>query len=163
MNGVFYNIRAGQWPLGNLKFLLLGWVVAEVLAFSFAVKLLGLGGTLLLMFATSVLGLTILRRLGLGAAQHLRRTMGMGGAPSEAFVDGSLTALGAVLLILPGFVSDAVGLSLATPSIRQTLAARFLMRRDGSPTQKPMGRKATPDVIDLSPDDWRVVDKSGRS
>ena len=162
MNGVFYNIRAGQWPLGNLKLLLLGWAVSELLAFSLAVKLIGLGGTLVLMLATSVLGVTILRRVGMGAAQHLRRTMGMGGAPNEAFVDGSLTALGAILLILPGFVSDAVGLSLATPSIRQNLAARFLKPRDGS-APKPMGRKAKPDVIDLSPDDWRVVDKSGRS
>ena len=105
------------------------------------------------------LGFAILRRVGMGAAQHLRRAMASGGAANAAFVDGTLTALGAVLLILPGFVSDAVGLALASPSLRQALAARVLTP---GATPERAARHPSPDVIDLAPEDWRVVDKSGR-
>ncbi len=156
-----YNLRPGRLPMGSVKLLVLVWLVSEVVAFSFMVKVFGLGLTLLLTLGSTVLGVAMLRRLGMDAAQHLRRTMGQGGAKSDLVVDGSLTALGALLLIIPGFVSGLVGLALASPSVRQTLLSRFVTR-DSPPARKPMGRNARPDVIDLSPDDWRVVDRTDR-
>ena len=159
MNGFSLNI--GRWPAGGLKGVLAGWLVAEVLAFCLAVKLLGVGGTLLLGLITTLLGAAMLRRLGLDAARQLGRAMTAGGASNDAFVDGALTALGALLLILPGFVSDAVGLALATPSVRQAVVAR-LLAPTSQPGARPVGRRASPDVIDLAPEDWRVVDRTGR-
>ena len=159
MNSLFLSLGAGRWSLNTLKGVIAAWLIGEVLAFCLAVKLLGLGLTLLAMFGTSLLGFAILRRVGMGAAQHLRRAMASGGAANAAFVDGTLTAVGAVLLILPGFVSDVAGLVLATPSLRQTLAARFLA--PGAAPERT-ARSRSPDVIDLAPEDWRVVDKSGR-
>ncbi len=161
MNGLFFSLGTGRWSLNTLKGVITAWLIAEILAFCLAVKLLGFGMTMLLMFGTSLVGLSVLRRIGVGAAQQFRRSMSKRGVADTAFIDGTLTALGAVLLILPGFVSDAVGLALATPSIRQGLAARLLMRGDVSDAPE-RSRRAAPDVIDLSPDDWRVVDKSGR-
>jgi UPF0716 protein FxsA len=158
----FYSLRAGQIPAGSLKLVLLAWLVSEIVVFSLAAKVLGLGLTVLLTVGSSILGVALLRRLGVEAAQHLRRTMGGAGADSGVVVDGTLTAIGALLLIIPGFVSDAIGLALAAPSIRQAIAARFVApaRSDRS---KPVGRKTQPDVIDLSPEDWTVVDKSSRT
>ncbi len=45
----------------------------------------------------------------------------------EAVLDGTLAGLGAVLLILPGFVSDLVGLALAAPSIRFWVTERLTL------------------------------------
>lgn len=159
MNQLFFSLGAGRLSFNTLKGVITTWLIGEIVAFALAVKLLGFGLTVLLMFVTSLLGVAMLRRIGLGAAQQLRRSMASGGTSSSAFVDGTLTALGAVLLILPGFVSDAVGLVLATPSLRQALAARFLA--GGTAPVRPAQRGA-PDVIDLTPDDWRVVDKTGQ-
>ena len=160
MNGVFF-LNAGRWPMNSLKGLFVGWLVAEVLAFCLAVKLLGIGGTFLLGLVTTLLGMAMLRRLGVDAARQLRRAMMTGGAGNDAFVDGTLSALGAVLLIVPGFVSDAVGLALATPSIRQAIAVRII-GHGSQPAGQPARRRTDPSIIDLSPDDWRIVDKAER-
>jgi UPF0716 protein FxsA len=135
------------------------WLMAEVVAFVAVVKLIGMGPTLVLMIATSVLGLSVLRRVGLGATSQLRGYMAGGGAPNDAFVDGTLTALGSLLLILPGFVSDIAGLALATPSIRHHVASR-LIKTTGS--RAPVSRRGPADVIDLGPEDWRVIDRPTR-
>jgi UPF0716 protein FxsA len=158
MNGFF--LQFGRWPVTGLKGVVLAWLVAEVLAFCLAIKLLGVGGTVVLGLVTTLLGVATLRRLGLDAARHLRRSMTAD--RNDAFVDGTLAALGAVLLIVPGFVSDAMGLALASPSIRQRLATR-LVARTVAPGARPSGRPTHPEVIDLSPEDWRVVDKTGRA
>ena len=161
MNGLFFSLGGGRWSLNTVKGVVTAWLIGEILAFAIAVKLLGLGLTLLAMFGTSLLGFAILRRIGVGAAQQLRRSMAAGGTANAAFVDGTLTALGAVLLILPGFASDAIGLALATPSLRQALAAR-LLGSGAAPERATSHRRGSPDVIDLAPEDWRVVDKRGR-
>ncbi|MDX7951439.1 FxsA family protein [Lichenihabitans sp. Uapishka_5] len=152
----------GLWPVKTVKGVVTAWLIGEIVAFCLAVKLLGLGTTLLVMFGTSLLGMAMLRRIGLDAAQQLRRRMMAPDVARDGFVDGTLTALGAVLLILPGFVSDAAGLALSTPSLRQGLAAR-LLKQGPLPGSPASVRRPNPDVIDLSPDDWRVVDKSGRA
>ena len=157
----FLLTLGGRWSIGTIKGVVTAWLIGEVLSFLIAVKLMGLGTTLLVMLGTSLLGVAMLRRIGLDAARQLRRGALAGGGTDAGFVDGTLSALGAVLLILPGFVSDAAGLALATPSLRQGLAARLIAPGGARQTSAP-GRRATPDVIDLAPEDWRVVDKSGR-
>jgi UPF0716 protein FxsA len=56
-----------------------------------------------------------------------------------------MQALASILLILPGFASDFVGLALKSPSVRQNLARR-LRARSGN---------ADPRLIDLDPREWR--------
>lgn len=157
----FTNLRISRLPSGSVKIAILAWLIAEVMAFSLAVKTFGLGLTLMISIGLSVLGVAMLRRLGVEAAQHLRRTIGTGRVGGDRIVDGSLTALGALLLIIPGFVSDAVGLALSSPSIRQGLMARFVDSASAMP-RKQMARREQPDVIDLSPDDWTVVERPKR-
>ena len=74
---------------------------------------------------TTLLGLLDIRRL----VTYLRGRMGWSGEkqaqPSSKLVDGGLQALGAVLLILPGFASDLVGLALKSPPIRGDIAQRL--------------------------------------
>jgi UPF0716 protein FxsA len=143
---------------GGLRWFLVGWVAAEVVAFAAVVHLLGLGGTLLLIFLTTVLGVAMLRRIGTDASRNLRRAMTGREPPNGALLDGMLNALGAMLLILPGFVSNAVGCALAAPSVRGW-AMRLFGGRSITPAAGPRGRQsASPDVIDLGPDDWKSVD-----
>ena len=136
------------------------WLLGEVAAFAIVVHLVGLAGAILIGLLTSLAGASMLRRVGLAAAGNLRRVMA--GAPSAAplqqatMVDGTLSALAAVLLILPGFLSDAVGFVLAAPAVRQWVGGRFGGESAGSGSS---ARRQTPDVIDLAPQDWRRVDE----
>jgi UPF0716 protein FxsA len=145
--------------LRHVKLMLLGWLLAEVLLFILVVRMLGFGGAVLLGIATSVVGIATLRRLGASAVNLLRGNVAGSGGSEGAVPDGLLAALGAFLLIVPGFVSDLAGLALATPSVRHRILARLGSRGPAGPK---VVRRRTDGVVDLTPNEWSVVDRPGR-
>lgn len=147
--------RAKVFTRFGVKNGLIGWVIAEVIALMVVVKLVGFSGAILLSLASSLIGLVILRRLGMEAARHLRTALTGRASTEGRILDGSLAVFGAFLLIVPGFVSDVVGLVLAAPSGREYVTRRLGLgvRREGA--RVPDSR---PGVIDLSPSDWTVVE-----
>lgn len=87
---------------------------------------LGLGLTLLIVLGTAVLGVTILRRQGVQAATALR--MPLQGDPLSPLASGALVAMAAVLLILPGFFTDTLGLLLLIPPVRRAIVSQLARR-----------------------------------
>jgi UPF0716 protein FxsA len=140
------------------------WLIAEVAAFALIVEILSFSGAILLCLMTSLAGAAMLRRLGLSAAFRLRKALAnrsqqQAGLSREALLDGTLAGLGSILLILPGFVSDFIGLALAAPSIRFWVTERLRVGKFGVP---PDGRRAAaPQVIELAPKDWSRLDETG--
>ncbi len=105
----------------------------------------GCRGAVLLGLATSFVGASLARRLGRAALGGLRQTIGPAGAglPQGAVaLDSLLAGLGAVLLLLPGFLTDAIGLVLAVPGARR-LCAIWIGGR-GPAAAGPAGRAARP-------------------
>ncbi len=148
------------FPLpGGLKGALLAWVLAELLALLLVVHLVGWGGAVLIGLATTVLGIVTLRRVGLDATRNLRRAMAGAEPPSGALLDGMLRALGGLLLVVPGFLANFAGLALAAPSVRGWAVRRFDGAAALTPAVVRRGKPVPTDVIDLSPDDWRIVDR----
>lgn len=134
---------------GALTLALALWLVLEFVAFWIVVDRIGLAGACLVGLVATLAGVVILRHVGRGAIDGLRKAA-QGGAPQEgALLDGVLAAAGGALLILPGFVSDLVGLALAAPSLRGWIARRFA-------PAVASARPAPPGVIDLDPQDWRA-------
>jgi UPF0716 protein FxsA len=145
----------------SILFAILLWLGLELLAFAFVVHVAGLSGAILFGLLTSLTGLAVLRRLGFSAALGLKNAMrghlqNSEISVQEAMLDGSLAAFGAVLLILPGFVSDVVGLGLVAPSIRTWVATRLQYGKLGS-DRKASG--AGPSIIELSPQEWTRLDE----
>ena len=136
----------------RLGYFLAIWIGLEILAFTLIVHSLGFLATLVLALATTMLGLADTRRLLL----FWRRNGADVGRHGPLF-DGGLSALGAFLLILPGFVSDFAGLALKSPSVRAALAQRF------GKTGATCARAGDPSVIDLSPREYRNIDQPKRS
>ena len=139
------------------------WLAAELAAFAAVAHMIGFAGAILACTLTSLVGFTSLRRIGLATAFRLRQTLALakketwakkegerGGLSREALVDGSLAGLGALLLILPGFVSDFVGLALAAPSFRLWAAKKLSLGRFA----RLEIRRTQPALIDLTPDEW---------
>lgn len=109
----------------GMPFVLL-YVVLEVLAVAALASWIGLGWTLVVLLAGSVLGLLLARREGVRAARALATAVQRGRLAHSEATDGLLVALGGVLIFLPGLITDVLGLALVFPPTR-ALARRRLV------------------------------------
>jgi UPF0716 protein FxsA len=131
------------------------WLGAELAAFGAVVHAIGFMGAVALCIVTSIAGLGMLRRMGVSAVVRLRQAAASNasehnGLSREKLANGALAGLGAMLLILPGFVSDLAGLALAAPSVRLWVIERLNLGRIG----RVGGRPGAPALIELSPREW---------
>jgi UPF0716 protein FxsA len=109
---------------------------------------------LLLLF--SIVGAWLARHEGFVIVQRVRERLDRGEVPGREMLDGLLVLFGGILMIVPGFVSDAFGLLLVFPPTR-AVARHFLQRRftvqtlGGPPSRRPPGPPTggRDDVIDL--------------
>lgn len=88
--------------------------------------------TLLLLLGTGALGAWLVRREGARTWRSLREAVREGRPPHQEVADGILVLLGGAMMLLPGFVSDVVGLLLVLPFTRplaRPLLARGVARR----------------------------------
>ncbi|SHN46028.1 FxsA family protein [Cryptosporangium aurantiacum] len=87
----------------------------------------GLGWTLVLLLASAFLGSWLLRREGGRAFRALRDAAQAGRTPAKESAEGAVVLVGGLLMILPGFLTDVVGILLLLPPIRK-LAGHFVLR-----------------------------------
>lgn len=99
-----------------ILFIALPWVE---LALLFRIgRLVGLASTLLLIIFTGILGATLTRAEGARAMFRVRKTLNEGGLPAAEIVDAFLIFAAGLVLITPGFITDAVGFCLLVPVVR---------------------------------------------
>lgn len=89
---------------------------------------LGLWPTLALVVLSAVIGMWELRAQGLATLARARAVIDAGEVPTREIFDGACLLIAGVLLLTPGFVTDALGLLLFVPAVRATLR-RWLARR----------------------------------
>ncbi len=92
---------------------------------------IGTGQTILLLVAVSVVGAWMVRRSGIGVLNQLRRRLSAGEMPGAELVDGMLILIAGAFMLTPGFLTDAVGLTLLFPPTR-IIVRTLLIRRFAS-------------------------------
>jgi len=107
--------------------ILIGLPVVEVLAFVEVAHAIGWVAALALLLLTSVIGTRVLRAQSRAAIERVTGAVSQRREPAKTAIDGLLGFLGGVLVAIPGFVTDALGLLLLLPPTRR-LAARRLSR-----------------------------------
>ena len=107
---------------------LIGVPVAEVFAFIEVGHAIGWLSALVLLLGTSLLGVPILRVQARSAIERVSVAVSQRGAPARAATDGALGVLGGALLVVPGFVTDALGVLLLLPPSR-ALTRRWISHR----------------------------------
>lgn len=95
--------------------------VAEIALFVQVGQWIGLGPTVLAVVATTLLGAALLRAQGLGALRRAQAALDRRELPVKELFDGACILVGGLLLILPGFLTDALGLLLLLPPVRALL------------------------------------------
>ncbi|HUE27234.1 MAG TPA: FxsA family protein [Solirubrobacteraceae bacterium] len=107
--------------------LLIVWPVAEVFVAIQIAEAIGVLWMLLLLIVSWPLGIWALRSRGRAAWRRLGEAAARGRPPGREVLDGALILLGGILLIVPGFITDAIGVFLLLPPTR-ALMRRALVR-----------------------------------
>ncbi|WP_059103819.1 FxsA family protein [Shouchella shacheensis] len=98
----------------------------ELFIFAVVVNGIGVWWTILFMIATSVLGFALAKRQGLQILRLAQLQVQKGQVPSGVMLDGLCIFIGGAFLILPGFLTDIVGLVFLVPWTRTIFKALLL-------------------------------------
>ena len=98
-----------------------GLPIVEIALFIKVGGAIGLLPTLGIVVLTAVGGALIMRWQGLQARDRLRAALQAGGDPVGPIAHGALILVAGILLILPGFFTDTLGLLLLVPPVRTQL------------------------------------------
>ena len=141
--------------------LMLAMPFIEIAGFVIVGSEIGVLATLGLVVLSAVLGFFLLRVQGFGLLQRIRAESAAGRVPDREMMHGAMIVVAAIMLIVPGFVTSAIGLLLFVPFIRDLVWNRFVRNRlvvatastryseAYSPYQRPDNN-----VIDLDPEDY---------
>ncbi len=102
--------------------LLLAVPIIEIIVAVWVADLVGFGWMALALVGLSLLGLLLLPRVGMSSYRRVRESVARGEQPGAQIVGGLLLLLAAVLLLVPGFVTGAIGLLLLVPPVRRAAA-----------------------------------------
>lgn len=93
---------------------------------------LGVVNTIGLLLLVSVVGAFVVKYQGVGVLRRIQQQRLAGQVPAAPVFDGALILLAGLLLVIPGFVTDAVGLLLLIPplraGVRRFVRWRFMRR-----------------------------------
>jgi UPF0716 protein FxsA len=123
----------------------------EIAIFIAAGRALGLWPVLGLVIAAALLGAILLRTEGLRTLSRVEAAIGRREMPVRPLFDGACRVASGLLLIVPGFLTDAIGLMLLLPPVR-ALLARAIGRAIGARVRRGAGAA----VVE---GDFRIVDE----
>lgn len=86
--------------------------------------------TFLLVVAGSMLGVFVVRIAGVATALSARQSLARGELPAQQMLDGLMMTIGGGLLVLPGFISDVLGLLFLMPFTRRLIVGKVRNRAE---------------------------------
>jgi UPF0716 protein FxsA len=142
-----------------LVVIFVGLPILEIALFIKVGGAIGILPTLAIILGTAVLGTAMVRWQGLRALDRLRASVETGADPVGPIAHGALILVAGLLLILPGFFTDALGLLLLVPPVRAFLirrgASRATVRAASYVRVRPGMRPGRPETIEA---DYEVVE-----
>ncbi len=115
-------------PLILIPLALLALPLVEIGVFIWVGGEIGVWPTLGLVVASILLGSVLLKRQTLSTLRAAQTEARAGRLPEREIVHRAMIALAGILLILPGFVTDVVGLLLFLPPVRDLVWRRLRSR-----------------------------------
>lgn len=149
-----------------LPIVILTMPILEIAGFIIVGKAIGLWLTLALVLFTSFLGLLILRLGGIGMVRNLQDAGRTGAQPADELVNGAMRVVAGILLFIPGFITDILGLLLLSPAIRRFFWKAFGPRvvvsgsfrqsgpQSGSGFRNDRGPAGNSKVVDLDEEEF---------
>ncbi len=103
----------------------IGIPIAEIFVLAQLSDVIGIGPTILLVIVTGIVGARMVVAQGRIVWQSFRLRLATGEIPDTEVAHGAMLIFAGAVLLTPGIITDAVGLLLLVPSIREFLRVRF--------------------------------------
>ncbi|MGB0894156.1 MAG: FxsA family protein [Parashewanella sp.] len=97
---------------------------------------LGAWNTVALVVFTAVVGGSLVRSQGIEKLKSMREKVALGEAPGLDIIESMMLAMAGIMLVLPGFITDFIGLLFLTPLTRRPIAEYFFKRMQVNMTMK---------------------------
>lgn len=151
--------------------LLLAFIAVPLIEIALFIQVggaIGLWPTLGIVVLTAIIGTWLVRTQGAMALGNLRGSFSRLDDPTEPLAHGAMILIAGVLLLTPGFFTDAVGFALLMPPVRRAVfdylrkrihVQRFEMGPDGPQRPRSANEDEGADIID---GDFHEVDPAKR-
>ncbi|MBK1694823.1 exlusion protein FxsA [Chromatium weissei] len=124
--------------------LLIGLPLLELYLLIRASAVIGVFSTIGIAIFTALLGTLLMRHQGLSVLRRIQTALNRGELPAQELLDGAVLLIAGCFLLLPGFLTDSVGLLLLTPPLRHWFIRRISpilpVMRQPHATQAPSAR-----------------------
>ncbi|MDY4348040.1 FxsA family protein [Pectobacterium brasiliense] len=98
----------------------------EISLFIQVAEVLGVAMTLLLVVFTSCVGVSLVRNQGMKTLVQMQQKMAAGESPAAEMVKSVSLVLAGFLLLIPGFLTDFLGLLLLLPLVQKRLTLKLM-------------------------------------
>ncbi|MEI7216094.1 FxsA family protein [Pectobacterium carotovorum] len=98
----------------------------EISLFIQVAEVLGVAMTLLLVVFTSCVGVSLVRNQGMKTLVQMQQKMAAGESPAGEMVKSVSLVLAGFLLLIPGFLTDFLGLLLLLPPVQKRLTLKLM-------------------------------------
>ena len=102
-----------------------GWIALEAWLVTQAVEQIGGWPVAAWIVGAAVMGVLVIRQQGLRRFRELQASVARGELSTQLVFEGLIVLIAGILLIMPGFLSDIIGLSLLLFGLRKRLAVRL--------------------------------------
>ncbi len=150
-----YTVNTDRFSIVALfKLLFIFLFLLELFLFVEIGSQIGGWTTIFWVIGTALAGFQTLRFYGMTASYFSYYSMVRGADPSQEVVNSFAIIMGAILLMIPGFLTDVIGLLCLLPLLRRYLIAKFVTtkKKGGGSGGGPSGRRAN------KPDDTEVIE-----
>nr|WP_253282917.1 FxsA family protein [Cedecea davisae] len=102
------------------------YVYIEISLFIQVAHVMGVFMTLILVIFTSVIGLSLVRNQGFKNLMLMQQKMAAGESPAAEMIKSVSLIIAGILLLLPGFFTDFLGLLLLLPPVQKHLTLKLM-------------------------------------
>ena len=142
--------------------LLIIFIVIPVIEISLFIEIgsfIGSFNTILLIFTTALIGVYFVRQQGISTYSKLYNQLQNQEAPIQTMFEGLVILISGILLITPGFFTDALGFLGLIPLIRVILikiVANSVLSRYGMKNQNPNDVSIEGDFEEINDDEDKI-------
>ena len=122
--------------MNTLLLLIIGIPILEIYLFIKIGAKIGAFNTILLILITAVLGVSYAKFEGINTLKSATKNLINNLIPIYEIISGAALAIASILLILPGFATDIIGIVLIIPFTRKLIIKLFSKKIKKNDTEK---------------------------